>query len=827
MPSPLSVAPPVAPLISAPATSPAGPDSAAAVHLLSLIDDKELAVADWARRGAAVVSHDGDAACLTLPYAAPEEYDLAVEFSRLTGDGDVLAEFPVGKGTCDFVVGGDNNQHAWLGRIAHKWSEGNPTLTDVSVSKNQRHRMEVKVRRNGVEGYLDGKRLCHWRTNGNDMESHKSYLPHNPALMAIGSRRNAVAFYSVEVATPQNADPTSTPHSAEPAAVVLRLTAQRAGRRLSFQLGGEPPVAFEDVFATPPAPASVVAVLGRRVNVRELRAWRQTPPHVPSLMERGDGLYEAKDFTAALAEYQGQMNSAMSKDRHEAAFKGAVCLAALHRDDEAESEFEKLVATGGDDWTVQAGCQLWLLDLNHGRYTEAEGLFERLLPAGFDFSRLATLVPSDVRDPILKHYELAAGSANFLFLDRKKIEDLERLVAVEDLLNAYLVGLTSRVSLVHAYELTGRPELALKVAREAVRSDPLASVPSVALCEEVATLLRHSGQPGNALNRLNDWIAHAPAGRFGDLRHLLLIERAKTHLALNQEAEAERDLKAFFDAADSGDINAMAYRFWGPACLLQGFILSDRGDEAGAREAWRKGVIKADGTGHANALDTLNNLEAVMGSTTASACASMLGGLSGEWSDADGDVYMHLMLQRVSAGQQMLSPLLAGLHAPASSIYQPWKTAQGRDVARRFALGRMDRHESAVAMHALILADILGRSTGGEFTSDEQGLYDAFAADLIERIASQRLSTTQMVQLAASWKGISGMLGWGGLQGSLDPELRAPLAYAMGRRYTTLGHASQAKAFFKLAASDAKPGSMTQKLADRRAQAGTANSPAQ
>ena len=64
------------------------------VHLLPLIEDQDLAKAEWSRQGAVVVSHDHNAACLTLPYLPPAEYDFSAEFSRLSGNDDVLLAVP-------------------------------------------------------------------------------------------------------------------------------------------------------------------------------------------------------------------------------------------------------------------------------------------------------------------------------------------------------------------------------------------------------------------------------------------------------------------------------------------------------------------------------------------------------------------------------------------------------------------------------------------------------------------------------------------------------------------------------------------------------------
>jgi hypothetical protein len=177
--------------------------SAGAVHLLSLIDDQDLERAHWSRQGPAVVSNSHDAACLTVPYLPPDEYDFSAEVSRLTGNDDIVLAFPVGEATCNFVIGVAGNRQAALAKIGGKWVGDNPTLTDVTIANNERHRLEVKVRRDGVGGYLDGKRLCYWRTDGSDLYGNRSYMPRSPGLLAIGSWKSEVAIYSLDL-TPLN-----------------------------------------------------------------------------------------------------------------------------------------------------------------------------------------------------------------------------------------------------------------------------------------------------------------------------------------------------------------------------------------------------------------------------------------------------------------------------------------------------------------------------------------------------------------------------------------------------------------------------------------------
>jgi hypothetical protein len=168
------------------------------VHLLSLVDERELTEEGWSRQGTGVVTDRDDSHVLTLPYLAPDEYDLKADFARLTNNNDIIVAFPVGRGTCDFSVGAHNNKHVLLGRIRGDWDSNNPTMTPGGVPNNERHSMEIKVRRDGVEACLDGKRVCYWQTNGDDLISYRWFM-HSPGFIALTGWKGKVAFYSVDL----------------------------------------------------------------------------------------------------------------------------------------------------------------------------------------------------------------------------------------------------------------------------------------------------------------------------------------------------------------------------------------------------------------------------------------------------------------------------------------------------------------------------------------------------------------------------------------------------------------------------------------------------
>ena len=91
--------------------------------------------------------------------------------------------------------------------------------------------------------------------------------------------------------------------------------------------------------------------------------------------------------------------------RQEARYKHGSCLVELNRIDEATQVFEPLLGEGsGERWPPLAGCQLWLLRLKQKRIEEADAVYQTLATR-FSFEQLAVLIPSDLRDEILRLYQ--------------------------------------------------------------------------------------------------------------------------------------------------------------------------------------------------------------------------------------------------------------------------------------------------------------------------------------------------------------------------------------------------------------------------------------
>ena len=95
------------------------------------------------------------------------------------------------------------------------------------------------------------------------------------------------------------------------------------------------------------------------------------------------------------------------------------------------------------------------------------------------------------------------------------------------------------------------------------------------------------------------------------------------------------------------------------------------------------------------------------------------------------------------------------------------------------------------------------RGFDGNANSEQEQLLEQMAGDVFDGIFIHgTIRSTQMVQLGLTWKGVTNYLGWQGVASTLEPGLRARVAYVMAHRYIRLNNRDQAALFLEQAATD-------------------------
>jgi hypothetical protein len=157
-----------------PAASPAQA-AKGSVDLLKLVDpDKDARVGHWKMEKGVLICAPMKSAQIEFPYVPPEEYDFRVTFMREAGTESIEQICSAVGRRFNFIVGGWGNKISAFGLINGKMGNNNPTMVkaDGWIVNGERYVMLVKVRKNGVEGYLNDTVVVRWPTNFTDMASH-------------------------------------------------------------------------------------------------------------------------------------------------------------------------------------------------------------------------------------------------------------------------------------------------------------------------------------------------------------------------------------------------------------------------------------------------------------------------------------------------------------------------------------------------------------------------------------------------------------------------------------------------------------------------------
>ncbi len=623
----------------------------------------------------------------------------------------------------------------------------------------------------------------------------------------------------------------------------LRLEVRREGARLTFRVNDNErtEVRFAETF-----PVSLKESVNFALNWPEgvglvsLQADRLLGPAAPSKLEKGDDLFNRRDFEGAYQWYQQAGRIAHTDAvRREIRYKEGLCLLALKQREQAVRVFQALSAEGdadaapadGMDWPALAKCQLLLAyqrDNTPGWQDAVDELLDKLLDRKFPPGKFAEVIAAEDREVLLGLRPLHANPG----LLRKPDELLRQYERSDKAAALFEPTETSRLAhrhnLVKVYALVGREVEALRESRR-LRRDFRAFCESDGpwatwVMDQHCWLLRRSA-PGAvgarlALKELDEWLFPRPDVMRQDAEgrpmYYHLIERARIHVALGKWAEAEQDLALFFQMQK--DASHRDYGFHAAASLLQGFLREKRGDKDGARTAWRRGLGKpweqADPGGEARLL-----LAADLAGAPSIALVHfmIMAARVGEFKDDLGEQITNRLLFR-SAGpasveaDPAIEMLIKKLKPPPGALRDMWLTERGREWAWRIACRDLSYAEYLSTPALLVAAEVLRQQAfRGPTTREQDDLLWKLVQDTVAAYANGTLKRSDLMALGGAW--ILGF-GWEKLDKDVlrsQPHLRGPLAYLLGHRWGK--NAARAATYFTIARDSQPDNAVLRRLA--------------
>ncbi len=179
------------------------------VDILALVNiGRDRVNGTWVRNGAELSCASGSASRIELPVEIDGGYDVAVEFTRTSGNNFVVAILPVGSHECMAGLSGWSGDFSGLMNVnGHEINDSqNPATVRPGTLKNgHRYRLVASVRmpksgRASVDVSLDGNRyLPHWEGDPADLSMHSYWAMPNPKRLALGATNSEVSFHSVRL----------------------------------------------------------------------------------------------------------------------------------------------------------------------------------------------------------------------------------------------------------------------------------------------------------------------------------------------------------------------------------------------------------------------------------------------------------------------------------------------------------------------------------------------------------------------------------------------------------------------------------------------------
>jgi predicted Ser/Thr protein kinase len=590
--------------------------------------------------------------------------------------------------------------------------------------------------------------------------------------------------------------------AAEIPAGPLRLEARHDRDRLTFQVNSLKPVEFRDLF-----PPSRVGVCGlywpAGVGLESLKGYRRGLSADPSPLERGDDLYTAGQLPEALAYYreQGRL-SGSTPTGQEARAKEGLTLAALDRHDEAAAVLEPLAGEPGKLWPHVAAAHLWVIRLRQKRSDDAELILDNLLLRRQQgvFSDCALTLPAEYTAEVRQVYVSRWEGINLLRHDPDRVRNIERAVQVNELLDhGPMPWGHLQQARVRSYRRVGQGDRAAQIARDLVLNEPRESTLALYLLPDYGWAAREVGRPGEVLPELDRRLFER-ANVYRQNAEPLLVERARLLVALKRTPEAAKDLEAYLRVPN---LPPWWYRHTSDAWLMLGFLREDRGDAAGAKDAWRQAQFRRD---LANALSDSGGGLGMINLVIA-------GSLGGDLTDQDIQTLLDKVLARYANESGGAAIVRNNVPLPPAAFREAWKTKRGKQAARRIVFQDGPFEEYLRLAPTVLIMELLFRDAfAGTMSPDQDALVWKLSEDSVKAVMNGTVKEGQVVLLGAAWKGVTGVFGWAGVRGSLAPELRGPIAYVLGHRYLFRKNPADAKKFFEQARSEAAKDSPLQRL---------------
>ncbi|MFT5093899.1 MAG: putative intracellular protease/amidase [Porticoccaceae bacterium] len=162
--------------------------------------NRDTVAGQWRKTEDGLMTSAAAGSRIALPVEPTGEYDFKVTFTRQTGQHSIVLMFVSGAGQAAFDVDAWGQHLAGFQNVGGKDARQNSTRTeDVTLVNGQKYTAELRVRRDRVDAFLDGKLLTTYRGDGSDLSILNNWRIPSKRTLGVGAWNSETLFHSIEL----------------------------------------------------------------------------------------------------------------------------------------------------------------------------------------------------------------------------------------------------------------------------------------------------------------------------------------------------------------------------------------------------------------------------------------------------------------------------------------------------------------------------------------------------------------------------------------------------------------------------------------------------
>jgi putative intracellular protease/amidase len=162
--------------------------------------NRDTVAGQWRKTADGLLTSAAAGSRIALPVEPTGEYDFKVTFTRQTGQHSIVLMFVSGTGQAAFDLDAWGQHLAGFQNVGGKDARQNLTrVENVTLVNGQKYTAELRVRRDRVDAFLDGKLLTTYRGDGSDLSTLNTWRIPSKRTLGVGAWDSETLFHSIEV----------------------------------------------------------------------------------------------------------------------------------------------------------------------------------------------------------------------------------------------------------------------------------------------------------------------------------------------------------------------------------------------------------------------------------------------------------------------------------------------------------------------------------------------------------------------------------------------------------------------------------------------------